>query len=303
MRKLFLSMVFTTVVCASALAQWNTSGSVVYYNGGFVGIGTSTPAYPLMVAGDLGFYGSGLDGSVYQRATIYANTANHFLIEAPKTSSDTKLNIAFNWRGGGPTPFFIQGSNGNVGINSTSPYQKLTVNGVLGIYGSGLDGSALQHTSIYSDVSNGLLIEAPKTSSGTKLDISFNWRGGGTVPFIIKASNSYIGLGTANPDEKLTVKGKVHAEEVRVDLSVPGPDYVFEKDYDLLPLKDLEAYVTSNKHLPEVPSSSEMMEKGLELKEMNLLLLKKVEELTLHLIEANKKIDGLSEEVKELKKK
>jgi hypothetical protein len=292
-----------TFVGASAFAQdWLTNGATLYHLGK-VGIGTNASDYGLTVSGDLGFFGAGLDGSSLQRATIYANTSNHFLIEAPKTSAGDKLNISFNWRGSGPTPFFIQGSNANVGINTTSPYQKLTVNGVLGIYGSGLDGSILQHTSIYTDVANGLLIEGAKTSSGTKLDISFNWRGSGIVPFIIKGSNSNVGLGTSNPDEKLTVKGKIHAEEVRVDLSVPGPDYVFDKDYSLLPLRDLEAYISSNKHLPEVPSAKQMAENGLELKEMNLLLLKKVEELTLHLIEANKKIEKLSDDVKALKEK
>ena len=93
-----------------------------------------------------------------------------------------------------------------------------------------------------------------------------------------------VGIGTTNPDSKLTVKGDIHAEEVRVDLSVPGPDYVFEEDYDLPSLESIQQYVKENKHLPEVPSASEMEENGIDLGVMNMLLLKKVEELTLHLI-------------------
>jgi hypothetical protein len=111
-----------------------------------------------------------------------------------------------------------------------------------------------------------------------------------------------VGIGTSSPDAKLTVKGKIHAEEVRVDLNVPGPDYVFEKEYNLLSLTDLEEYINLYKHLPEVPSAKEMEEHGLNLKEMNLLLLKKVEELTLHLIEANKSIMQLQQEVKDMQK-
>lgn len=101
-----------------------------------------------------------------------------------------------------------------------------------------------------------------------------------------------VGIGSLNPDSKLTVKGSIHTQEVLVDMSVPGPDYVFEKDYNLLPLAELEAYIKANKHLPEVPSAKEMEADGLNLKEMNLLLLKKVEELTLHLIEQKKVNDG-----------
>jgi hypothetical protein len=103
--------------------------------------------------------------------------------------------------------------------------------------------------------------------------------------------NGNVGIGTTNPDAKLTVKGIIHTEEVRVDMSVPGPDYVFEQDYDLMSLSEIETFVKENKHLPEVPSAVDVEANGLNLKEMNLLLLKKVEELTLHLIEMEKKIE------------
>jgi hypothetical protein len=74
---------------------------------------------------------------------------------------------------------------------------------------------------------------------------------------------------------------------------VPWPDYVFEKDYNLLPLSELETYINQNKHLPEVPSAKEMEAEGLNLKEMNLMLLKKVEELTLHILNQEKRIKEL----------
>ena len=105
--------------------------------------------------------------------------------------------------------------------------------------------------------------------------------------------NGNVGIGTKMPDEKLTVKGKIHAEEVRVDLAVPGPDYVFDKDYPLTPLTEIQTYIQENKHLPEVPSAKEMEEKGINLSEMNMLLLKKIEELTLHLIEKDKEMKKL----------
>jgi hypothetical protein len=94
-----------------------------------------------------------------------------------------------------------------------------------------------------------------------------------------------VGIGTLSPDQKLTVKGKIHAEEVIIDLSVPAPDYVFENDYSLTPLDTLKAYLAQHKHLPEVPSAKEMEKDGVKVGEMEMILLKKIEELTLHLIQ------------------
>lgn len=73
------------------------------------------------------------------------------------------------------------------------------------------------------------------------------------------------------------------------------PDYVFEDDYSLRSLKDTEAFIRANKHLPDVPSAHEIQRDGMNLAEMNLILLKKIEELTLHVIEQDKKIQVLGE--------
>jgi len=111
------------------------------------------------------------------------------------------------------------------------------------------------------------------------------------------SSTGDVSIGVTDPDAKLTVRGVVHAQEVRVDLNGSvAPDYVFEKDYKLMPLHELEEYLNENKHLPEVPSAKEFEANGIYLKDMNVLLLKKVEELTLHLIELEKKNRRLEEE-------
>lgn len=111
-----------------------------------------------------------------------------------------------------------------------------------------------------------------------------------------------VGIGTTNPDEKLTVKGKIHTQEVRVDMLGPlVPDYVFADDYKLKPLQEVEEYVKSNNHLPEIPSAKEIEKNGLLLAEMNMALLKKIEELTLYMIEMKKDINLLQRENKELK--
>lgn len=111
-----------------------------------------------------------------------------------------------------------------------------------------------------------------------------------------------VGIGTTNPDEKLTVKGNIHAEEIKVDLSVPAPDYVFEKDYALKSLEDVRDYVNKNGHLPEIPSAIEFEKDGISVGEMNILLLKKVEELTLYILEQDQKTVELIERIKKNRK-
>ncbi|MEM9859568.1 MAG: hypothetical protein AAF843_19600 [Bacteroidota bacterium] len=115
-------------------------------------------------------------------------------------------------------------------------------------------------------------------------------------------SSGFIGIGTTTPNQRLTVNGMVYSTEVKVDLSVPGPDYVFEEDYNLPSLESIQGYIKENKHLPEVPSAREMEEKGIDLGVMNMLLLKKVEELTLHLIKQDKINKEQAEEIAELRK-
>jgi hypothetical protein len=197
--------------------------------------------------------------------------------------------------------------NGNVGIGTASPSEKLE------IVNSGSSVAlkvrhATEHASwgisiMQSDNLSGLI-----ACNGRDFKIEPGWDktltlgspemtgGGGKVIF----PGGNVGIGTLNPDAKLTVKGTIHANEVRVDLNVAGPDYVFEPTYHLKPLSEIETYIKANKHLPEVPSAKEMEANGVQLGEMNMLLLKKVEELTLYVIELKKENESVKQVVTEV---
>ncbi|KAB5483649.1 tail fiber protein [Flagellimonas hadalis] len=125
------------------------------------------------------------------------------------------------------------------------------------------------------------------------------------IPTVLYASNNNgdVGIGTTSPDSKLTVKGKIHAEEVKVDLSVPGPDYVFKEGYDLKTLEEVQNYIKQHGHLPNIPSAKEMEVNGILLAEMNMKLLEKIEELTLYTLEQEKKIEAMLLRIENLESK
>lgn len=96
-----------------------------------------------------------------------------------------------------------------------------------------------------------------------------------------------VGIGTSNPTEKLTVNGNIKAKKVTVTQN-GWADYVFDKDYKLMNLNDLFQYIQQHKHLPEIPSTAQIEKEGVDVGNNQALLLKKVEELTLYIIEQHK---------------
>ncbi len=125
--------------------------------------------------------------------------------------------------------------------------------------------------------------------------------------------NGKIGIGTERPDELLTVKGKIHTQEVLVDLNgAVAPDYVFEKyfegsstlkpEYTMPSLQEVAVFIKEHYHLPDVPSASAIEKGGLPLKEMNLLLLQKIEELTIYTLQQQEQIDALEEKLNTVQK-
>ncbi|RBL93790.1 hypothetical protein [Chitinophaga flava] len=117
----------------------------------------------------------------------------------------------------------------------------------------------------------------------------------------VSALDNTVGIGTnQTAGYQLAVAGTMIAERVRVKPFGTWPDYVFEKDYPLPSLKSTAAFIQQHKHLPEMPSAREVDSTGLDLGDMNARLLKKVEELTLHLIRQQEEIEKLQQQNREI---
>lgn len=120
------------------------------------------------------------------------------------------------------------------------------------------------------------------------------------VPSLMTNESGNVGIGAAaSPEHKLSVNGKIRAQEIKVE-TANWPDYVFKPAYKLPSLSETEKFIQENGHLPEVPKAEEVEANGIQLGEMNKILLKKIEELTLHLIENEKKRTDLEGKVYKL---
>ena len=111
-----------------------------------------------------------------------------------------------------------------------------------------------------------------------------------------------VGIGTFNTKGyKLAVAGSVIATSVTVKVLTAWPDYVFQDDYHLPSLTDVKQYIALNKHLPDLPSANKISSEGLDLGNMNILLTKKIEELTLYVIEKDNELKKQQAQIEQLK--
>lgn len=232
------------------------------------------------------------------------------------------MSVQAQWLPPGATTGNIYNSNsGNVGIGTSSPTSKMEVRGP----SIRISDMAIRYLEISQDDQGqpygrnwtnsyaggrqfkltGWSHLPDNTGSLQKDIVHFD----GYNLLLLKDNGGSVGIGTSKPDAALAVKGAIHAYEVRVDLNVPGPDYVFEESYPLTTLKKLNEYIQQNKHLPEIPSACFLEENGVNLGEMNMLLLKKVEELTLYAIDQNnqaevqnKRLQEQEDKIKELER-
>ncbi len=175
--------------------------------------------------------------------------------------------------------------NGNVGIGTTSPGAKLVVS----------DGGAVGLELAPSNSSNSALMEVYDRSSSTYKNLRIL-----SANTFLNDLGGNVGIGTTNPQHKLSVNGAIKAKEIIVE-TTGWADFVFADGYRLASLSEVELHIAEKKHLPGVPSATEVAEKGVNIVEVQAALLAKVEELTLHLIAQEKSLRDLRVENEALK--
>ena len=247
---------------------------------GNVGIGVTNPSAALEVGGFPsshnipGFKVESDWGSMTNPMILFKTNGDGQVMRLQQNGAraDMKLFEMVNSNG---TAFAVMG-DGKVTLGVDNPTEKLSVKGNIQL------GDGGTHGALYFN----------NTSSG---NITVN---GSNIMRML--ANGNVGIGTVDPQSKLSVNGTVTAKEVIITLD-GWADYVFDEDYELMPLNEVEQYIKSNKHLPDVPSEAEMLSKPTKLGETDAMFMKKIEELTLYLIEQNKAIEELREENKALR--
>jgi hypothetical protein len=179
-------------------------------------------------------------------------------------------------------------------INDLSYFMRFTVSA----YAQGLPGETAANFTGWT-----VADEALTGTSQVVLTYTNQFAGNVAMPAGVWNSSGNVGIGTASPGtNKLAVAGTIHAQKIAVDLT-GWSDNVFDSSYALSSLKKVQTYIAANHHLSEIPSEKEVLARGIDLGDMNRLLLKKVEDLTLYLLEADKKINQQQRQINDLAKK
>jgi hypothetical protein len=263
----------------------NNSSKMTILPNGNVGIGTNAPldkfavqtfGYGLTHAAGTATIGTWI-GNFQGTTTVMFGTKSAHDLNFFTANSLSQMTLA---------------QNGNFGVGTQTPTEKLTVqtpNDSYGISHRGAGGNVIATFIGGSSAGVG-------TFSNTNMRIFCN---GASAIFIASGSNN-VGIGINFPTYKLEVNGNIRSKEVLVE-SVNWPDYVFNKNYKLPLLSDIEKFIQQNNHLPNMPSAGEIETKGLRLGDTQKKMMEKIEELTLYMIQANKQISELQKEVEKLK--
>ncbi|HWA07413.1 MAG TPA: hypothetical protein VG961_12750 [Ignavibacteria bacterium] len=281
--------------------EYGVGRHLTIQNGGNVGIGTVNPTAKLTVKGGFHLQSLTNDNLRLNMGYYKSEEAEYGFINALDWNEPyTGKPLVLNGRGTGD-------AWGNVGIGQLYPVQALDIGGRLNIRKGVIQNydpanpilvNGTEDLGLYS-TRQGFHIRIVTKSA----PIQFFTNGlfapqGGEVPAMQITQNGNVGIGTLTTDASylLSVKGKIRSEEIRVQTG--WADFVFKPEYKLMSLSELEYYIKENGHLPEIPTEQEVTENGVELGNISSKLLQKIEELTLHLIEQNKEIEKLKEEIK-----
>lgn len=270
---------------------------------GYVGIGTLSPVAPLEIIGGPAM-SAGWNKSL-------ALTANYPVISMKSLGKwggigyDSGTGMRF-WINSSTDDLPYNGlvamtlfNDGNIGIGTTAIDNDQGWNRVLQLNGT-------SHAKLLVTESSGVKLGLYSHSDGiakvgTESSHNLTFTAGYWNDVMTLTTTGNVGIGTTTPVDKLAVNGNVRAKEIKVEVT-GWPDYVFKDDYALMSLQDLDNYINKNKHLPNIPSAAIVEAEGLNLGDMNKMLLQKIEELTLHLIAKDKEIGILNKYIQRLDK-
>ncbi|MFK7058511.1 hypothetical protein V3Q90_00035 [Flavobacterium oreochromis] len=273
----------------------SVKGNSYINTNGNVGIGTATPLATLDVNGN---------GIFNQRDSDYT----HIRLGHNINDNIISDNSSSKYYGGGyffrvhnetiPHKYIdalFLGENGNIGVGAKALNHKFEVSGNASINGILFVQGADLKLGMGDGRDQGTLVEQRALVHGSADQLWVNYGGdfeGGT-----KIGNGIILKNSGDS----AFQGKIEAKELKVT-TTPTADFVFDERYDLPKLETVEKHIKEKKHLPEVASAKEMEKNGVNVGDFQIKLLQKIEELTLYVIEQNKKIQALQTEIKELKK-
>lgn len=338
MKKLFILNLALIAYAFNSNAQLYSSGNNVIA-GSNVGIGTSSPACKLHIlqnatgavehirmqnsngngTGKFIMYNDVL--SNYATFTKYGSTFAGGYAGVASQFPFANL-LAFGNNNGG----FLLANSGNVGLGIvTGGTTKLKFNVNYTTEYTGIGGSAVPIANVhFNNQATGDTLKITNNTTGHLATDGLDIRMNGNAGEIINRESSTLTLGTSNgaaltilsnksimigstsnpTGYKLYVEGGILTEKIKVALKSGAnwSDYVFADDYKLQPLHEVETYIKEHKHLPGVPSADEVFENGIDVATMDAKLLEKIEELTLHVINLEKKVNNLQNQNEELHK-
>ncbi|HRH01757.1 MAG TPA: SprB repeat-containing protein [Bacteroidia bacterium] len=317
--------VLSTIEIPSQLWNKNPNGNDVNYPGS---VGINTNSFPngeaLHVSGNSLFNGDGVFNNDV-KLNSFTNTTNELvmidgakkLYNAPANSIMSEVNY---WKtNNNGTDLFH--TSGNVGIGTNSPNKLLTVNGDVQLLNDNPNGfNSLQIlTGGTIPARRGISIDNDPSGkfnfyiNSDQSDASFNFINGKdhtsiTPNLLTINSNGKIGIGvdptSTYPGEYLLyVKKGIRTEKITVELATYWADFVFDNKYSLMAIEEVEKYIAEHKHLPGIPSSTEVKKEGVNVSEMFAKQMQKIEELTLYMIELKKENSVLKEKVGKLESK
>lgn len=263
----------------------NNNGSVIIQDaGGFVGLGTSSPQEKLHIKGNMRIDGQIKSwGNFIFKPDVDKSGDDFYSFENKDEQEIMRLSSnILQIKGSQESQLYLTNSNSNKSWQIVGPIES-------------------KNNTLEFNYKEGSTYWAQAAISGGGMTLGNAWAWSTRPPANGLLVQGNVGIGETNPQYKLAVNGTIKAKEILVDIA-GWSDFVFKKDYNLKPLKEVEKHIKDNGHLPEMPSEKEILKNGYNLGEMDAKLLQKIEELTLYMIEIKKENEELKKAIKKGKK-